>query len=163
MDDKQLDALKTRFSFDSWSGTNRLGREVVARKLVAPKGLFEGLVLERARDIDVGDGARLLRATFISPSDAECMITMDAYECDSRQAAHLVLLELLDHMQAPDVERLDSSRVGDVCFGRGKPTVLLFARCNVAVLLRNGGRNVVEVDRFAAAADDWIIDSATPD
>jgi hypothetical protein len=163
MDSTQLDALKKRFDFDSWSGTDRLGREVSLRNVVLPKNLLADHKLERLREIDPEDGTRLLRAAFTVPGGSRGLVLVDIRECESRQAAHRVVLELLGNFQAPDVRLLADNAIGDVCFGRGKLTALIFARGNLAVTLRNGGESVVGVDEIARTMDRWIVDqSALP-
>ena len=157
MDSKQLDVLKKRFDFDSWNGANTLDRDVTLRSLKLSEEMLGGQRLERVRELERTEAARLLRVSVRVPKEPEALLMMDLRECESREAAHHAVLEVLGDLQAPDVQRLMQGSVGDVCFGRSKPTFLVFARGNLAVTLRNGGRKVVPVDEVAKSVDEWLI------
>ena len=158
MDPEQLDALKQRYEFDAWRNINRLDRELVIQHITLPKDLIKGLDPERARDIDPGDGTRLLRVSWYEPGHEEsALLFMDIRECESLQAAHDILLELLANMQAPDVERLADSALGDVAFARETVTAVIFARGNIAVSIWNGGEKVLSVSDVANSIDEWLM------
>ena len=158
MQTEELDALKQRYDFDAWKGINRLDRELSVRKLALPKGPIAGLDPARVREIDPGDGSRLLRTSWLAAGKEGALLVMDIRECESREAAHGVLLELLGNMQAPDVKRLEDSDIGDVAFARDPANAVIFARGNVALSIRNGGETLVPVGELAAAIDNWIIE-----
>lgn len=158
MPTKQRDAVRQRFDFAAWRGTNRLDRELSVRNIALPKNLVAGLDPARIREIDPGDGSRLLRVSWPVPGQAAALLVMDIRECESRDAAHEVLLELLANMQAPDVKRLEDNAPGDVAFARDSTTAVVFARGNIAVSIGNGGETVVPVDEVAKTVDHWIME-----
>jgi hypothetical protein len=152
-----IDVLKAKFKFDEWQGINRLNRELSVHDLLVPAGLLPGLEPARVREIDPGDGTRLLRASWRLPNRVEdVLLLMDLRECASRVAAHRVLLELLANMQSPNVRRLEADFPGDVAFAPS-PSSIIFARANVAVSIGNGGKTIVPVDEAARTVDQWII------
>ena len=153
-----LDAVSQRFDFADWKGINRLDRELSLRNITLPKDLVSGLDPARIREIDPGDGSRLLRVSWPIPGQEAAVLVMDIRECESREAAHQVLLELLANMQAPDVKRLVDNAPGDIAFGRDSTTAVVFARGNIAVSISNGGHTIVPVDETAKTVDLWIMD-----
>ena len=156
MDPEILETLKQRFEFDAWRGTNVLGRDIIRQQVSLPQNVIEGLEPGQIREIDPGDGTRLIRASWSVPGDADSSIFIDIRECASLEQAHDIVLELLANMQAPDVERMEEP-VGDVSFGRGKHLALIFARGNLAVSIRNGGDKPVAVNKYAQMIDGWIV------
>lgn len=159
MDKEQLDTVGRRFDFNAWRGINRLDRDISVRKIAIPRDLLAGLESAHVREIDPGDGSRLLRASWPVPGRESALLVMDLRECASRNAAHQVLLELLANMQAPDVVRLGDDAPGDVAFARDSNTAIVFARGNIAVSIRNGGKTVVGVAEAARTVDRWIVET----
>jgi len=158
MPTEQPDAVRQRFDFTAWRGINRLDRDLSLRSLALPKDLIAGLDPARIREIDPGDGTRLLRASWPVPGREGALLVMDIRECDSREVAHEVLLELLANMQAPDVERFEDGAPGDVAFTRDASAAVVFARGNLALSIRNGGETVVPVEQVARDVDRWIVE-----
>ncbi|KRA79371.1 hypothetical protein [Altererythrobacter sp. Root672] len=157
---QQYEALRERFGFDDWKGTNRLEQDLELRDVALPKDLIPGLDAARVRLIDPGDGTRLLRASWTAPDRPDALLLLDIRECPSREAAHEVLLELLGNMQTPEVHRLDDAP-GDVAFSYAAAVGLIFARGNVAVSIANGGSEKAPVEPIARKLDDWIIRSGS--
>lgn len=158
MSDEQLDAVGERFNFTSWRGINRLDRDLSIRNISMPKDLVAGLDFAHSREIDPGDGTRLLRMSWPVPGIEGALLIMDIRECDSRDVAHNVLLGLLANMQAPDVKRLEADAPGDIAFAQNPATAMIFARGNIALSISNGGEIVVPVDEVARTIDQWIIE-----
>ena len=155
---KQLDAVSQKFDFAAWRGINQLDRELLVRNIALPRDLVPGLDPGRIREIDPGDGSRLLRVSWPVPGQEAALLVMDIRECESRDVAHQVVLELLANMQAPDVKRLGDDAPGDVAFARDSTTDMIFARGNIALSIRNGGKTVVPVDEVAKTLDHWIME-----
>lgn len=155
MDTEQLEVLRRKYEFDSWESS-----DLMARGDAPPKDVVAGFDPASARQIDPGDGSRLIRASWSPPGEEGAMLVMDMRVCPDSGAARQVLLELLGNMQAPDIARLSRS-IGDVAFGRSTETLtaVAFARGNVVVWLRNGGDKVLTVDDVAAQIDDWLSSS----
>ena len=155
---EQFDAVGERFEFAAWRGINRLDRDLSVRNIALPKGLVAGLDPARVREIDPGDGSRLLRVSWPVPGKEAALLVMDIRECESRDAAHQVVLELLANMQAPDVRRMEGDAPGDVAFARDPAAAVVFARGNIAFSIRNGGETLVPVDEVAKTLDTWIME-----
>lgn len=163
MTSEYLEAVKKQFDFDHWeTGDERLFRRLSFDKAPLREGALAALEAGKVREIAPGDGSRLLRVAFPLEEGDDAMLILDVRECETPEAARQALLELLAHMEAPDVARLEKGGVGDVSFGRGEdgPTVLAFVRGNVAVSLKNGGKTPVRLDRAGADVDAWITQQA---
>ncbi|MCL4850859.1 MAG: hypothetical protein KJZ78_05690 [Bryobacteraceae bacterium] len=79
------------------------------------------------------------------------------YECSSRTAAHQLLLQSLAQFQLPGMVRTEETAVGDVAFALPSGALMLFARGNLVVLVRNAGRQVVPVMEHARRLDEQLI------
>ena len=83
-------------------------------------------------------------------------LAVDAFECSSVKAAHDQLIETLGEIESAAVEkRTGKNAIGDVSFGLND-TMVLFARGNLVVLIRNAGRTVVKVAAVARALDKML-------
>lgn len=158
MQTENLEAVRKRYEFDAWKGINRLDHELEIRGLAVPAGLIAGLQAERIREIDPGDGTRLLRISWVDPGQDGSLLLMDIRECPSRERAHEVLLELLANMQAPGVKRLGDEAPGDIAFGLNASAAMVFARGNVAISIANGGSETVSVNEIARMVDGWLVE-----
>lgn len=154
---EQPESIKEKYDFAAWRGINRLDRELSVRNISLPKGLIAGLETTRIREIDPGDGSRLLRMSWPVPGHTSALLLMDIRECKSREDAHDVLLELLANLQAPDVKRLGVDAPGDIAFSRDLSTAVVFARGNVVFSINNGGEEVVQVIQVAKTVDHWLM------
>lgn len=156
MDPATLESLKKHYDFEAWRGTNELGRNIERRNISLPRDLLQDLEPAQVRDIDPGDGTRLLRASWSVSGEDDGTVFVDLRECKSLDMAHQIVLELLANMQAPDVKRTKEP-VGDVSFSRGDASFLIFARGNVAISIRNAGDTIVPVAKYARMIDEWIV------
>ena len=152
-----LDALREKYGFSSWRGINPSGREFELRGVSLTQGVVGGLDARQVREIDPGDGSRLLRAAWKAPDKDESLLLMDVRECSSRLAAHEVLLEALANFQAPEVRRLEGDAPGDIAFAVDASAAVVFARGNIVVSIANGGTELVGADSIARRVDDWLL------
>jgi len=153
MDRNSIESAKQRYEFESWRGTNLLGREIERRSRVVPKNLLPDMELLKIREIDPGDGTRLVQAAW---STGASTVAIDLRECDSLEQAQEIVVELLANLQAPDIDRMEKP-IGDISFGRSSMHFVIFARGNVAVMIRNAGDELITVDSYARQVDDWIV------
>lgn len=158
MSTEQIDSLKKQFDFDSWRGVNKLDRDLTAKQLCLPGDLLPGLEPARMREIDPGDGSRLLRASWSAPDDESTLYVMDVRECRSREHAHEVLLELLANTQTIDIKQVADKYPGDIAFA-ATPSAIIFARGNVVFSIYNGGDKARPVTEIASAVDHWITET----
>ncbi len=85
------------------------------------------------------------------------VLSIDVWECASAKAGHDQVLEALANMQSGEVERLIGGQYpGDVAFGLND-TMILFARANLVLLVRNAGPKVVLVGAIAAGIDSALM------
>lgn len=154
---EQPDIIKMKYDFTAWRGINRLDRELSVRNISLPMDLIAGLDPSRIREIDPGDGSRLLRMSWPVPGHKSALLVMDIRECESRDAAHQILLELLANMQAPDIQRLGEDAPGDIAFARDSNTAIVFSRGNIVININNGSEEIVQVDEVAKTVDHWIM------
>jgi hypothetical protein len=85
------------------------------------------------------------------------LLAVDVFECASVKAAHDQLLEALANMESNAIERrTDKNAPGDIAFGLNG-TMMLFARANVVVLLRNAGQTIIPVSAAARDLDQLLL------
>lgn len=155
-----LDPFREQYGFAEWTGTGQSGYDRELHELALPRGLVANLDPQQVRSIEVGDGTRLLRASWPASDDDGSVLTMDIRECPSRQAAHEVLLELLANMQSPHVRRLEGDGPGDIAFAHNPGALLIFARGNIAVKIANGGSRTISAAEIAQEVDAWLVSGA---
>jgi hypothetical protein len=88
-----------------------------------------------------------------SNEETEKLLSIDIVECPSRAAAHEVLLQMLGEFQGAVVTRKEQSAFGDVTFTAPRESMVLFARANLAIMVRNAGRALVPVTGIADQID----------
>jgi hypothetical protein len=152
---EQKEFLDEHFAVKEWYGRVGSGRRMV-------KGLriedleFKNWKLLRVR---VEERARTiaLRSLWAHGDSGEELLSIDVLECASVKAAHDQLLEMLANVQSPKVERqTGKNSPGDVAFGLAN-TMILFARVNLAVWIRNAGPRVLPVGVLARELDAQIL------
>jgi hypothetical protein len=85
------------------------------------------------------------------------LLSISVWECASIVAAHDQLLEVLANIESGVVERREEDEgVGDVAFALAH-TMILFARMNVVVLIRNAGPTLVDVGPVARELDELFL------
>jgi hypothetical protein len=144
------DILKQRHRFDAWRGVNRLSEQLFVWDFVLVGGELESWQPERIRIVEPAEPPTLTRSIWRG-AEPEQLLALDVYQCQSRAAAHEQLIILLTQFQSTGIDQVEAGELGDIAFLTPERTVALYARANLAVLVRNAGGNVVPVD--AAAAD----------
>jgi hypothetical protein len=151
----QKEFLDEHFAVKQWYGRGGSGRRVV-------KGFrIEGLEIKnwKLQRVKIAERAKTiaLRSLWAHGDSGEELLSVDVFECASVKAAHDQLLEMLADVQSPKVERQAGEKApGDVAFGLAN-TMILFARANLAVWIRNGGPRVVPVGVVARQLDAEIL------
>ena len=111
-----------------------------------------GWVLQRVQ-LDERAQPPVLRSLWSRGDTMSALLAIDVFECASVRGAHEQLLEALGNIESDTVERRTAPNApGDVAFALAD-TLVLFARANVVVLLRNAGPTVVSVDEVARELD----------
>lgn len=78
------------------------------------------------------------------------------WECASIDVAHDQLLDVLCEMQSNAIKRDHQHKIGDVSFSLAD-AMFLFARANLAVLVRNAGPHVLNLREMAGTIDSAIL------
>ncbi len=149
-----IDELKRRHSFASWRSRNKLSESLLVWRFFLSPDTFAGWRLQRSQPVATPGWPPAIHSYWIPErAGSEALLNADIFECSSRESAHEFLMTVLGDFQSPLVEGPVESAVGDVAFtGPGK-SMFLFARANLVVRLRNGGREVVPVDDLSGRLD----------
>jgi hypothetical protein len=151
----QKEFLDVQFAVKEWHGRSGSGRRMV-------KGFrIEGSEIKNWRLQRVKRDERAGTTTMLSlwshGDSGEDLLSVDVFECASVKAAHDQLLEVLANVQSPKVERkTEKTAPGDVAFGLAN-TMILFARANLVVSIRNAGPRIVPVGAVARELDAKIL------
>jgi hypothetical protein len=155
MHTEQKEFLDEHFAVKEWYGRGHSGRRMV-------KGFrIEDLQIKNWKPlrVKVEERARTiaLRSLWAHGDSEEELLTIDLFECASVKAAHDQLLEMLADVQSPKVERQTGKNApGEVAFGLAN-TMIMFARANLAVWIRNAGPKLVPVGVIARQVDAQIL------
>jgi hypothetical protein len=144
--------LKRRYGYAEWAREEGSPPTEEFHGVRVEEGLLPGWRLEHA-DLVLVKPPETHAIFTRGESGNEQILPVIVWECDSTAAAHRFLIEVLNRFESARVERVAGLKaVGDVAFGHGE-YVLLFARANLIVLVRNGGRNIVPVAGPARALE----------
>lgn len=152
----RVELLKTRHGFDAWRGINRLEENLLVWRLFLAGTELRGWRSERIRRSDLPGWPPSLRSNWVAEDREDALLHVAVFECADREAAHEFLVRTLAEFQSTSVSRDDERGVGDIAFTVPGHTVILFARANLTVLMRNGGAEVVPVVESAEQLDRWI-------
>jgi hypothetical protein len=150
----QKEALEQHFEAKDWHGRTDSGRRLI-KEFHFEGSEFKGWKLLRVKHSEQ-DGAKVMRSMWSRGDDTNELLSIDVFVCGSVKAAHEALLEVLGNMQSGVIERKkEKNTPGDVAFGLAN-TVIVFARANVVVLVRNAGPTIVPVGTIARELDGQI-------
>ncbi len=172
MDISKLEYLKRQYGFEEWRDRDRLQENLLIWKFfpggdelsgwqprriqrVLPPDAETGAVSDSPRGR--GDAPASIQSLWQRSDGAdEALLRLDTFECGSRGDAHEYLLRLLGEFQSPLLRRAETA-AGDVAFGFPRETVMLFARANLVLLLRNAGRAVQSLAPLAGQLDETLV------
>ena len=158
METERRRQLEQRHDYGAWQGRSAHPASQSVRAFAFSGKELPGWELQRA-DRKTGPPPRLTALWRRGGDAPEQVLRVDVYELPAVGAAHGYVIELLNEFQGPDITRRAQPPIGDVCFGT--PLVLLFARANLVVLVRNAGRDAVEVVGAARALDAHLVSLLT--
>ncbi|HYM71053.1 MAG TPA: hypothetical protein VEZ44_15755 [bacterium] len=143
--------LEKRYDASKWRGRGGQGRRVL-EGISLDRLEIRGWTLVRSQRAEHAE-TTAIRSLWRRGESTSELLAVDVFECASVKAAHTQLMDALGNMQSGAVERLtDKNAPGDVAFGLDD-TMVLFARINVVVLVRNAGPTVVPVGAVARKID----------
>ena len=150
------DLLRERFDFAQWRGTSRRDGALLLWRFTPLPGALPGWQPEKIRRLPVPDAPPATRSTWTSKERPDALLVVDTVEAPSRSDAHGLLIEALAQFQSPDLARDERAALGDVSFYVPQGSAKIWAQGNVVVMVRNGGREVVDVTDAAEALDRWM-------
>jgi hypothetical protein len=146
--------IEHRFGAKDWYGRGPRGRRIL-KEFGFEGSEFMEWTLERTRR-DEHAKPTAIHSLWRHDDAGNERLAVDAFECASLKAAHDQLIETLGEIESGAVERrTGKNAIGDVSFGLND-TMVLFARANLVVLIRNAGRTVVKVGAAARAFDKML-------
>ena len=153
--------IEKRFDASKWYGHGPRGRRVI-KNFTFDGSEILGWTLERVR-LDESARPPAIHSMWRRGESTSELLAVDVFECASLKAAHDELVEALGNFESDIVERrTGKNAVGDVAFGLGD-TVILFARANIVVLIRNAGPTVVRVGAVAREIDKRLLRQLAPE
>ena len=157
MQTEQREELKQRFDFEAWRERNLLGSTATLKPFELGDNDLPGWRIRRRSD-NPAVRPPVLKTVWTPRSGSDQgLLSIAVSFCDSLQAAHEQLLDWLGDFESTAVKERSELQIGDVAFGISEPWMLLFARANVVVLVRNAGPRLVGVHDEARALDSRII------
>jgi hypothetical protein len=152
---EQKEFLEVQFTVKEWHGRSGSGRRMIKGFRIEGSEIKNWKLQRVKRDERAGTAAQL--SLWSHGDSGEELLSVDIFECASVKAAHDQLLEVLANVQSPKVERkTEKTAPGDIAFGLVN-TMILFARANLAVSIRNAGPRVVPVGVVARELDAQIL------
>ena len=150
----QKELLRKTHNFADWAGTDGGSGGPPLRGFAFKGDELPGWELVKAQRKEALTPSRL--DTFWRPKGAasEALLGVHVIECDSVPAAREALLEALADFQSAVIRRRTDINVGEVVFGQ--EFMLVFARGNLVVFVRNAGKVVVPVLGHARVIDAHI-------
>jgi hypothetical protein len=145
--------LEERYGAADWPAHGRSRRAQREFSLTGAK--LRGWTLMRLRRDEGAEPAEIHSLWRRGEEDNE-LLAIDVFACASVKAAREQLLAALGNFQSDAIERRSEKNApGEIAFALGD-TMVLFARANLAVLIRNAGPKVVRVGVVARELDAWL-------
>lgn len=157
MDDEALRSIKTAHGFEEWAGRTTLPVNLFIRHFFVSDAMLEGWRLLRATPIQLPGAPPLVQSLWAPEAGpAEALLRLDVYECDSRRAAHELLIRLIGEFQSSVVTRRDETGVGDVNFTPLGEGGVVFSRGNLVLSLGRAGTAPLPVMEIAREVDERL-------
>jgi len=154
MDDERIAELVDFYALDSWQGTNTLENNLFIWKYALSDKQFPGWEADHI-DQETNLDGQLSSDSIWYPMDneGERLLNVVVHERASRAEAHHFLIEQLSRFHGPRLLRLENINTGDVAFGVPGGYLILFARANLTVMIRNADRDLISVFEIAHQFD----------
>jgi hypothetical protein len=153
MDAQQRRYLERRYRARDWHGRGGRARPVI-KDFNIDGSEIRRWSLQRAQR---GAKPPVIRSIWLHGETMNELLAVDVFECASVKAAHDQLVEALANMESDAIERrTEKNALGDIAFGLND-TMILFARANMVVLVRNAGPTIVPVSAAARELDQLLV------
>lgn len=151
MQSEHKEFLEKRHDANEWHGRGARGRRVI-KDFDFDGSEIHGWTLQRARRDEQVKPPVIRSIWRHGESDSE-LLSVDVFVCASVKAAHDQLIEALGNFESDAIERrTEKNAPGEVAFALND-TMVMFARGNLVVLIRNAGPKVVSVRAAARGLD----------
>lgn len=149
-------SLAADFRFEEWRGSNALSDNLLVWNFQLLDRMLLDWNLTEMLDATHREGTvRSVETLWTSPPRGDdSLLSIDVYECATREAAHDQLFKLLGQISIPALPPLEG--VGDVAFAVPAQTMILFARANLAVSIRDASPESQSVSDIARHLDKII-------
>jgi len=152
--------LEKHFAARQWHGRNKYGKRVI-KDFHFDGSEIEGWSLRRAHRVE-GAKPPVVYSLWQHGDPASELLAINVYECASVKAAHDQLFEVLGNVQSGAVERRSEKNApGDIAVGLAN-TMIIFARANIVMFIRNAGTKVIPVGTIARNLDDLLVRRLEP-
>jgi hypothetical protein len=151
---EQRKLLERQHDFAQWQGADATDAKTI-RNFALKGDELPGWALLKSRRNDALDPPRL--DTFWRPAEgaSETLLGIHVIERPTVAAAREALLGVLADVQSAAIVRRTDLPIGDVLFGQ--ELMLVFARGNLVVMVRNAGPKVVPVVETAQTIDAVVV------
>ncbi len=147
--------LEKQYRATEWRGRGGYGRHVLKEFRFDGSEIRDCTLLRARRDERAEPPA--VRSLWRCGESTSELLAIDMFECPSVKGARDQLLEALGNVESGAVERQTGKKaLGDVAFALGE-TMVLFARGNMVVLIRNAGPTVVPVGAVGRELDALLV------
>jgi hypothetical protein len=170
MDANLFDFLKQTYDYEDWAGRNKLAESLFIWEYALVEDELPGWQIHHAQSLPPPPASllpetarmhgapaagwlRAIQSIWSPPGGGDSLLNIDIYECASRRSGHELLTRLLGEFQSPAGSLQEQTAIGDVAFADPRDAVMLFARANLVILLRNAGRDLVPASELAARFD----------
>lgn len=174
MDANLFDFLKQKYDYDAWAGRNKLDESLFIWEYTLGEDELAGWQIHHAQSLPPPPASllpetarmhgapaagwlRAIQSIWSPPGSDDSLLNIDIYECASRRSGHELLTRLLGEFQSPAGSLQEQAAIGDVAFADQLNAVMLFARANLVILIRNAGRDLVPASDLAARFDQELI------
>jgi len=156
-------ALLELYDFKTWENVERAEQHLFIHKHLLSSTKIPGWQPFRIRWLKTEDGLPAALESFWRgvKKTNRAVLRVNAYKCNSAAAASAFLLRLLGGIQLTHMKRQEhftiedqqAVPIGDVAFAGPQEMILLFARGNFVILIRNVGPELAGVSEFAHQFD----------
>jgi len=146
--------LEEKYDVHSWFG-RRLKRSRLRHAIGINGGEISGGTLLRANKVE-REEVSAIKSIWQFGGDSDRLLSVEIYISPSVKAAHDCILSTLATFQSGEVaRRTEKDSPGDVAFSL-RDTMMLFARDNFVVFVRNAGQKLVPVHTIALQLDSML-------
>jgi hypothetical protein len=123
---------------------------------IAAESLFRSWKFEGV-DFILDTDSRLFAQSFLRhKQDTEVAMQIDAYAASSVDESRAKIKNLVSRFQLPDIKRLDEPDFGDIVYTIPEQFVVLFARSEFVIQIRNVGKRLASSKDLAVEIGHWL-------